>query len=160
MFCIFDRILNFFCFRRWMVRTSFLTGWKRKKLSYFFLMLSYYSNKFLYIGTKILLFVTLACIFILFTKQMKMSLCWVRDIPNGTLSSEVPNFDLQASSLKNMSVGLKKSPSNGCEKGLTSEEEQTKVFATCMLLHLVIKMLLLLWEEKLLKLLSFSMFAD
>jgi hypothetical protein len=26
-----------------------------------------------------------------------------------------------------MSVGLKKSPSNGCEKGLTSEEEQTKI---------------------------------
>ena len=33
-----------------------------------------------------------------------------------------------------MSSGSKKSPSNGFEKTLTSEEEQTKVSATCMLL--------------------------
>jgi hypothetical protein len=66
--------------------------------------------------------------------------------------SEGSPIDLQVSSLRNMSVGLKKSPSNGCENLLTSDEQQAKVLVFCIcffsLGHENANVLL---EEKLLK---------
>lgn len=70
--------------------------------------------------------------------------------------SEGSTIDLQVSSLRNMSVGLKKSPSNACEKLVTSDEQQAKVLVFCIFfLVWVMKMLMFLWKKSFLRIHNF-----